>query len=279
MGNLALMTPAETHSQFHRFQQNREKQWAPKILKVLNDQVAQFVAAYPHNTALYNISSTGMYKLIKAIRIDGATIYGAKVVAYLPKYKPTQRKSFFGLKTRPTIGHNQRMIDLVNLYFDKEILATAEGITETTREEIQKILKQANEEGKGITWIAQQIEGLNKNRALLIARTETVTAANSGGFIAALEVGLMMQKQWLATNDARTRLDHVFVSGTKIGMLDYFNVGDNTMLYPGDRTQENGLPTSAGEVCNCRCTCQYIPQRVDGKLVPFDYSQFRDLVL
>lgn len=273
------MTPTETHAQFHRFQQNREKQWAPKVNTILNAQVAQFVEAYPSNTALYNISSVGMYQLIKAIRIDGATIYGAKVVAYLPKYRAPQRKGLFGLKSRPTMGHNQQMIDLVNLYFDKEILATAEGITQTTREEIQRILKEANAEGKGITWIAQQMEDLNKSRALLIARTETVTAANSGGFIAALSVGLMMQKQWLATNDSRTRQDHVIVAGTRIGMLDYFQVGDNTMLYPGDRTQENGLPTSPKECCNCRCCAQYVPQRVDGKLVPFDYSQFRDLVL
>lgn len=270
------MTAAETHAQFHRFQQNREKQWAPKIEKVLNEQFKEFMSWYYGGglqDSLFRVTSVSMYQLIKAIRIDAATIYGAKVVAYLPKLPKKQ------IKSRPTMGHNQRMIDLVELYFNKEILATAEGITETTREEIQRILKEANKEGKGITWIAKQMEMLNANRALLIARTETVTAANSGGFIAALEVGLMMQKQWLATNDTRTRQDHVFVNGSKVGMLDYFQVGDNTMLYPGDRTQENGLPTSGNEVINCRCTVQYIPQRVDGKLVPFDYSQFRDLVL
>ena len=275
------MTAAETHIQFHRYQQNREAQYAPKFYDELNNQVKQFAAAYNSGQSLSNslmaISSQQIRRLVTAVRIDGATIYGAKTAAALPKYKKPQQKSLL-IKSRPTMGFNQRMIDLVNLYFEGEILADAEGITDTTRKEIQRILKEANAEGKGITWMVTQMEGLNKNRGKLIARTETVTAANAGAFLAALNVGLQMQKQWLATNDDRTRHDHAAISGRRIGMLDYFNVGDNTMLYPGDRTQENGLDTSAAEVCNCRCTCLYVAVRVNGKLIPFDYSQFRALL-
>lgn len=291
------MTTRETYNQFHRFQLNREGQWAPYFKKALNKQVQQFATAYAKGATLSNalmeISRQQMRSLITAVRIDGATVYGAKVAAYLPKYKKPVRKPSISVlktehytvaldmlqfKTRSTIGFNQRMINLINLYFEGEILADAEGITDTTRKEIQRILKQANEQGKGITWMVTQMEDLNSSRTKLIARTETVTAANAGGFLAALDVGLMMQKEWLGNDDGRERPAHIATNGQRVNVTDYFRVGGEEMLYPGDRTQANGLETSAANVCNCRCTVLYKPVRVDGKLVPFDYSQFRALV-
>lgn len=268
------MTAQETRLQFHKYQQNREKQFTPKFRTALKHQVNEFFTAYNKGESMTNslmyVSQVPINKVVRACKYDGATIYAAKVAAYLPKL-PKKTKS------RPTMGFNQRMIDLVDLWFDSEILSTSEGITKTTREEIQRVFKEANLKGEGITWISEQLDELNYNRAKLIARTETVTAANQGGFLAALDTGLMMNKEWLAVNDNRTRLDHVQINGRQVGVTDYFLVGDSTMLYPGDRTQHNGLDTPAKEVCNCRCTCLYKAVRVEGRLVPFDYSQFRQL--
>lgn len=275
------MNANEAYLNFHRFQQSREKFYAPKFYKALKAQYQEFIKALQagksQTDSLMAISAVPISIIIKGVYIDAGTIYGAKIAAYLPKRKIIQ-------KSRARIGFNERMIELINLYFETDILNTSEGITQTTREIIQVILEIANEEGRSIEWIVDELENeasnnLNRTRSRLIARTETVTGANMGGFIAALDTGLMMNKEWLATGDNRTRLDHVAVNSIRIGMLDYFNVGTNTMLFPGDRIQQNGQQTSAKEVCNCRCTLLFIPVRVDGKLVDFDYSQFRNLLL
>src|ERR1019366_6721580 len=112
-----------------------------------------------------------------------------------------------------------------------------------------------NEEGRSINWVVDNLitetQDLTRNRARLIARTETVTAANGAGNFAAKQTGLRYQKEWLATMDSRVRPDHANVNGSRVDMEDYFLVGDSQMSVPGARVQKNGLPTPAGEVCNC----------------------------
>jgi hypothetical protein len=90
--------------------------------------------------------------------------------------------------------------------------------------------------------------------------------------MAAAKTGLMYKKEWLSAGDNRVRPDHQMVNGSRIDMEDYFIVGDTKMLLPGARVQENGLPSPASEICNCRCVVLYIPVRVNGALVNFDYG-------
>lgn len=95
-----------------------------------------------------------------------------------------------------------------------------------------------------------------KNRAQLIARTETV-GANNQGALAQYEAIAEHQglkggtKTWLATGDGRTRADHAALDGTTIPLHAKFDVGGYEMNGPGD---ESG---GAEQVCNCRCTLTY----------------------
>jgi hypothetical protein len=257
--------------QFSHFQQNREKHFAPKIFAALKLQYQQFLHVYKgdsHN-ALMAISSVPIHNVLKSLYQDSVH-YGSLVYSQLPK---APKK----IKRMAPIGFNQEMIDLINHYFAGDILNFSEGITDTTRELIKAILQQATEEGRGYDWIVEQLTSgsndLTRNRSRLIARTETVTATNHAAYFAAAKTGLLMVKQWLSAGDNRVRLDHEIVNGNKIGFDDYFQVGTNRMLLPGARVQENGLPTDAGEVCNCRCNVLYIPQRDHrGRLMEFDYG-------
>jgi len=255
------LTAAEKQSYlitFNKFQQNREKAFAPAIFKALNSQVidaTHYIKSGVSNPLLY-ISSEPVIKALKPLYLDAGIVYGAKV-----------RASIIKQKARMPIGFNQRMIDLMTAYFQTDILNISEGITDTTRQLIQDVLTRAQESGYGIDWIVEQLRNteISRMRARRIARTETVTAANQGAVFAAQDTGLMLNKEWLATNDNRTRNTHRYTDGQKIGMNDYFTLSDGVkMAQPGARTQENGLATPGKDIINCRCTVLFEPVRDGG---------------
>lgn len=261
-------------NKFHRFQYNRELAFAPKLNKALRAQYQEFLTTYKQtrstDTALMAISAMPIMAVLKPLYIDAGVHWGSYVYSTLPKApKKTKR--------RAVIGFNQQMVDLINSYFESDILNTSQGITETTRDIIRVVMQIANEEGRDLDWIEEQLTtesaDLNRNRSRLIARTETVTATNQAGWFAAAKTGLLMVKEWLSASDNRVRPDHANVNGYKIAFDEYFQVGSSRMLLPGAKVQENGLPTEAKEVCNCRCVALYIPYRNHrGALVEFDYG-------
>lgn len=95
-------------------------------------------------------------------------------------------------------------------------------------------------------------------RGETIARTETITAMRAGrheGFHQLLDSGAVNDSQikrvWDATGDARTRPDHLAMSGVEVvGMGDPFTMPDGTqMMYPGDTS----LGAGGDQSINCRC--------------------------
>lgn len=260
-------------NQFHRFQYNRELAFAPKFFKALRTQYQQFLINYKlhRNTthALMAINSIPIQAVLKPLYIDAGINYGSLVYSQLPKVPKK-------IKRRAPLGFNQEMIDLINSYFEGDILNTSEGITDTTRNLIRVVMQIATEEGRDLDWIEQQLTiesyDLTRNRSRLIARTETVTATNRAAWFAAAKTGLKMNKEWLSASDNRVRPDHIAVNGNTTDFEGFFNVGGSMMLIPGAKVQENGLETPAKEVCNCRCVCLYIPIRENGRLIEWDYG-------
>lgn len=99
------------------------------------------------------------------------------------------------------------------------------------------------------------------NRAMTIARTETLAAMNQGSLASYTAVhqslspvGGQVYKTWLATDDAVTREDHADIDGTEVSVSDTFPVGGSDMSGPGDDT------APADQTINCRCTLTF---RVD----------------
>jgi hypothetical protein len=89
-------------------------------------------------------------------------------------------------------------------------------------------------------------------RALAIARTETMAALN-GGTTAAMSAraaitGLRVEKVWLATDDRRTRRSHAAMDGQRVPVDGKFTVGGAQMSFPGDPA------APARQTVNCRCT-------------------------
>lgn len=130
------------------------------------------------------------------------------------------------------------------------------------------------EEGKGIRIIAKELQLLVRSRgfyrwqALRIARTEATAAANLGATIAGQETGVVLEKEWISSNDPRTRrrpddkFDHIEVDGQKVSEKGLFNVQGDRLLYPGD---PKGQPSN---IINCRCTTSLVPKMdSQGRLV------------
>jgi len=208
--------------------------------------VKQFIDGGLTQTALGAISGFKLWQLLKELYQDAGVVYGAKVAATIKKNK-----------ARMTMGFSENMQRLLEQYFRYELLNTVEDITQTTREKIQEILTQASINGSSIDDIIKQLTALEftKNRAKLIARTETVTAANQGAVFAAQSSGAT-RKVWIAARDSRTRrsprdaFDHLHMDGVEVMLNDNFVVSGQLMGQPGDRKQG----ASAGNICNCRCT-------------------------
>jgi len=146
--------------------------------------------------------------------------------------------------------------DIKNPYVD-EFLKTyvpkfADRVLDTTRNVIVlDMLKKAQDEGLSIPDLADMIKGQytqwDDYRATMIARTETIRSSNAGG-LEAIRQAEIPGKQWLSTNDDRTRPDHEDAQGQIVTIDEPFDVGGESLMFPGD---PDG---SADQTVNCRCT-------------------------
>lgn len=97
--------------------------------------------------------------------------------------------------------------------------------------------------------LAAEFDFLTRTRSMLIARTETLVAQSSGAFRQYEEIGVR-GKDWLETDDGRTRTSHQRVKSVAID--EPFRLEDEKgrvsyLMFPGD---PDGPPA---EICNCRC--------------------------
>lgn len=88
-------------------------------------------------------------------------------------------------------------------------------------------------------------------RAETIARTEVISASNSGSLALVQTAGFSGDKIWFSTPDDRTRESHRLAEGQTVPIGSPFIVGGVPMQYPGDPTGP------AAETINCRCTMGY----------------------
>ena len=106
-------------------------------------------------------------------------------------------------------------------------------------------------QGESMDKIAKRmmnVQEMNKTQAIRSARTIVTGAENKGrqdSYARAEAEGIILQKEWLATNDGRTRHSHAMLDGA---IVDQDKKFDNGLMYPGD---PSGRPE---EVYNCRCT-------------------------
>ncbi len=100
--------------------------------------------------------------------------------------------------------------------------------------------------------LRRRIIDMSVDSAIRAART-AVTAAENGGrqatYEKAAEMGIEMQREWIATKDHRTREWHGKADGQRVGVDESFTVGGEKLMFPGDRSHG----ASGWNIYNCRC--------------------------
>lgn len=90
----------------------------------------------------------------------------------------------------------------------------------------------------------------NKATATRIARTMTTAAENKGrqdSFTKASNDGVIMEREWIAAHDDRTRAWHLDLDGVRVGVDEPWKNDYGKIMYPGDPTAD------PANVYNCRC--------------------------
>lgn len=189
-------------------------------------------------------------------RIISQLHQGAGMTMAKYNYDKIRRKA--GIKDNLT--PQQRWAIVIKMLLEGGLQKLTGEITDTTRDNMRKILTKGMQEGWSINDMMKELEklGINAYRAELIARTETTRAANQGALLGAVSTGLQTEKEWIAITDDRTRriprdkFDHLHMDGKRVAVDDLFKVpgrkGDKDMEFPGDPAG------GSGNTCNCRCT-------------------------
>lgn len=235
------MTRTEYKLMWDRFQRRQEAIYTRVFKSVLKQQLQEYfdrgdISAYPMQLALENLYN------------NVGPLWAAKT--------GVARKKPIFIKARLPMGFSERIVQLMREYYGNVyFLNEAEEITRYTRERIAFILGDAALTGFSIDEIIEQFPAdFGAVRARRIARTETVTSANTAALINARDTGIPMQKIWLSVRDRRTRHSHVIADNTTVGLDDYFKVGSVEIESPGAKKTREGQQTPGKEVINCRCT-------------------------
>jgi hypothetical protein len=127
-------------------------------------------------------------------------------------------------------------------------------VTDTTYKQITEALADGAAAGEDTTALAARIREVfadaTKNRSVVIARTEVVSAFNgsTAQLAAILPDDVVAGQEWIATRDGRTREAHAAADGQVRRPGEAFSVGGHAMAYPGDPS------APAEETVQCRCT-------------------------
>ena len=147
---------------------------------------------------------------------------------------------------RNLVESDSSFLPMRELDFAKDV---AWNIEKMNAEVLQGILQ-----GEPIDKIADrlaQVIGMNLRSAISAARTMVTSAENKGrqdGFERAAAMGIILEREWIATSDGRTRDWHRELDGVTVGVDEPFENAIGKIMYPGD-------PSANGaNVWNCRCT-------------------------
>lgn len=169
--------------------------------------------------------------------------------------KPDQKWHARALETK---DFETRLEEYLAQFFLQITAGKVTQVSETTRRDIRRTIQRGVEQELGVRAIASQLQrvgrGINRNRALVIARTEVNTASNAATQFSAEALGIQYKRRWVAASDERTRSTHALADGQLRGENEAFDVGGVKLMRPGD---PNG---PAKEVVNCRCSIALITE-------------------
>ena len=109
-------------------------------------------------------------------------------------------------------------------------------------------------QGESMDKIAKRlrnVQEMNKTQAIRSARTIVTGAENKGrqdSYKRAEEDGIVMKREWIATNDSRTRHWHAELDGVEVGVDEPWHNEFGDIMFPGDTSAD------PANTYNCRCS-------------------------
>lgn len=113
-------------------------------------------------------------------------------------------------------------------------------------------------QGESMDKIAKRlrnVQEMNKTQAIRSARTIVTGAENKGrqdSYKRAEEDGIVMKREWIATNDSRTRHWHAELDGVEVDIDEPWHNEFGEIMYPGDPSAD------PANTYNCRCSMRSI---------------------
>lgn len=222
------------------------------------DQIAKSTAL-EYMPEVYTINHAyGTFQVEKAAHVDTSyTMYNTAAVENLFKdefkfYKGAGKLLSEKINTDKTLAWNKRQIQSIMT----QSILQGESIPQITKR-LRAGTKDAftaadvNTAGKTAKQIAKAVEKKNQAAAVRNARTMTTCVENAGrskAYKRAEDMGINLDKEWVATLDDRTRHEHRLLDGEVVPLDEPFEVDGYSIMFPGD-------PDAAGHlVYNCRCS-------------------------
>ena len=214
--------------------------------KALRDKVAErYTDANATAVAYVNDATPGIYSLNR------------NYAAY--KIEQVSDKADFTLWDEQTV---KRLIveqpDLMPYYPPKRALQRGIDL-KYGKQQITASVTSSILQGKSIPKIAndlqRRMQDMNRTSAIRTARTAVTAAQNAGRldtYRAAQDMGIKLQKRWLAVLDNRTRHAHADADGQKVDIDKPFIVDGYKLMMPGDEAAPGYLKY------NCRCTTEAV---------------------
>lgn len=245
--NMSKLTTADKQAYnraWDRYSASVENKYRSPIRKALNDQVDRVVAYFDHQgltATLQNIDAIILQDPIRDVLFTLYTVEGTKGATREAKWLNRQ----FGGEYKD-FPFFTRWFDVMVSFFRIKGAEQVVNITDTTKEILKAKLIQATDQNLTIpeTRDLLRMPDINKRRANVIARTEIISTLNYSSHAAVDAAPVEFTKEWIATNDSRTRKAHIEMNGQKRDLEDKYSNGG---MYPGDPN------LSAKERIQCRC--------------------------
>lgn len=257
------------HKQFLTRHSQYERRYARRFLTILSRQYREAAEVYPTpytvNQDDYRPVLTQLYTTVLPQEAKVAWDMFVKPLAGEQKDFFDDLMAILGIDV-PEGEFIRLWRDVSREWLSVNILTKINSIALTTQRAIAKVVEQAINDGSTIPEISRRIREqangeINRNRATLIARTETISAMNKGRRLSMHTSNLLWNKRWIDTPDERTRLSHKAIAQEDWRPLDseYWLVNKTGSLEPADCPGDPRL--SAENIINCRCTEVYEVQR------------------
>ena len=113
-------------------------------------------------------------------------------------------------------------------------------------------------QGESMDKIAKRlrnVQEMNKTQAIRSARTIVTGAENKGrqdSYKRAEEDGIVMKREWIATNDSRTRHWHAELDGVEVDIDEPWHNEFGEIMFPGDPSAD------PANTYNCRCSMRSV---------------------